>query len=108
MLERLEEVPWGELNAAYGPTEWVPEAIQELLDPDPEARESAPDRIEGGTFHQETADEATLHVVPFLIELAGDPATPDRTRLVTVQCLESDLFPASLAWEDYSTYPSGL
>lgn len=83
MWERLDEIPWGELNAAYGPAEWVPEALRSLLDPNPEARDQALDWIHGGTYHQQTADEATPHVVPFLIELARDPATPDRSRLLT-------------------------
>jgi HEAT repeat protein len=83
MLERLDEVPSGEVNAAYGPAEWVPEAIRGLLDPDPDARDAALDWIYEGTYHQQTADEATPHVVPFLIELAADPAVPDRSRLLT-------------------------
>ncbi|MHB1560932.1 MAG: HEAT repeat domain-containing protein [Isosphaeraceae bacterium] len=82
MLERLDKIPWGELHAAYGPAEWVPEAIQDLLDPDPLERESARFRIADGIHHQQTADEATRHVVPFLIELTADSATPDRSRLL--------------------------
>lgn len=80
MLERLDKIPWGELHAAYGPAEWVPEAIRGLLDPDPIAREHALFWIAEGTYHQQTADEATPRVVPFLIELAADPTTPDRVR----------------------------
>jgi HEAT repeat protein len=83
VLERLEEVPWGELGAAYGPAEWVPEAVRGLLDPDPDERARALGWIVGGTYHQQTADEATPHVVPFLIELAADPTTPDRSRLLS-------------------------
>jgi HEAT repeat protein len=82
MRKRLDDIRWGELHAAYGPAEWVPEALRGLVDPDPEVRETSLGWIHGGTFHQQTADEATPHVVPFLIELAGDPATPDRHRLL--------------------------
>jgi hypothetical protein len=82
VLERLDEVPWGELGAAYGPAEWVPEAIRGLLDPDPDERRSALDWLEEGVFHQQTADEATPHVIPFLIELAAEPSVPDRYRLL--------------------------
>ncbi len=78
-----EEVPWGELNAAYGPAEWVPEAVWGLLDPDPDAQAHALGWIAAGTYHQQTADEATPHVVPFLIELAADPDSPDRSRLLS-------------------------
>lgn len=92
MLERLDEIAWGELQAAYGPADWVPEALRSLLDPDPEVRHGALSWIEGGTFHQQTADEATPHLVPFLIELVGDPATPDRLPLLDflVQLVGSD------------------
>ena len=82
MLERLDEVKWGELQAAYGPAEWVPETLRGLLDPDPYVRSEALDLLEGGTFHQSGPDEATPYVVRFLIELAASPATPDRPRLL--------------------------
>ena len=39
--------------------------------------------IAEGTYHQQTADGATPHVVPFLIELAADPESPDRSRLLS-------------------------
>jgi hypothetical protein len=82
VLERLDEVPWGELGAAYGPAEWVPEAIRGLLDPDPDERRSALDWLEEGVFHQQTADEATPYVIPFLIKLAAEPSVPDRYRIL--------------------------
>jgi HEAT repeat protein len=82
VLERVGDVPWGELNAACGPAEWVPEALEGLLDPAPEARTEAFEWLEAGIFHQEGVDESTPHVVPFLIELAAFPETPDRARLL--------------------------
>jgi hypothetical protein len=51
MLERLDELEWGELQAAYGPAEWVPETLRDLLDPDPYVREEKLGLLEGGTFH---------------------------------------------------------
>lgn len=50
--------------------------------PGPQARERALFRIAEGTYHQQTADEATPHVVPVLIELVADRATPNRARLL--------------------------
>jgi HEAT repeat protein len=82
VLERLDAVPWGELGAAYGPAEWVPEAIRGLLDPDPDERRNALDWLDGGVFHQQGADEATPQVIPFLIELAAEPTVPDRYQLL--------------------------
>ena len=92
MLERLDEVKWGELQAAYGPAEWVPETLRGLLDPDPYVRAEMLDLLEGGTFHQSGADEATPYVVRFLIELAADPATPDRHRLLVYVAGFLDVF----------------
>jgi HEAT repeat protein len=82
VLERLDAVPWGELGAAYGPAEWVPEAIRGLLDPDPDERRLALGWLDEGVFHQQGADEATPQVIPFLIELAAEPSVPDRYRLL--------------------------
>lgn len=83
VLERLGEVPWGELGAAYGPAEWVPETLSKLLSADALERRLALDCLAEGSFHQGTADESTSFLIPFLIELAAEPAVPDRARLLS-------------------------
>jgi hypothetical protein len=75
-------VQWGELSAVYGPAEWVPEALRGLLDPDPDVWSTSIDWLGEGTFHHQTADEATPHVVPFLIEVASDPSGEVRSEVM--------------------------
>jgi len=82
VLERLAEVPWGEFGAAYGPAEWVPEAIRGLLDPDPDERRNALSWLEEGVFQQQTAVEATRHLIHFVLGLAAEPSVPDRQLLL--------------------------
>jgi hypothetical protein len=82
VLERVGEVPWGDLKTHFGPAEELPEVLRGLLDPDPEARSEALCWLEGLTFCLEEINEATSHVIPFLIELAASPETPDRPPLL--------------------------
>ncbi len=82
MLERLDEVQWGELAAGYCPADWVPQTIRDLLDANADARCCALTRLEEGVFYQATAVEATPQVVPFLMELAAEKTVPGRPDLL--------------------------
>ena len=78
MLEGLDHVDWANLYHAYGPATDVPGLIRALASPNPEARERARDRLYLNIWHQGTRWQASAYAVPFLLELLGDPATPDR------------------------------
>jgi tetratricopeptide (TPR) repeat protein len=82
MLERLESVPWAELEHAYGSAEDVPELLHQLLDPDPTVRSKTLRTLYGNVFHQGTRFPAAPYVVPFLIELCASRATPARGDLL--------------------------
>jgi hypothetical protein len=82
VLERLDDVPWAKLGAVMGPGHSVPEEIRRLLYPDPEARRRALDRLTWILFDEGTPDRVTPAVIPFLIELAAEPAVPDRPDLL--------------------------
>ena len=75
MLERLDSLPWHRIRHTYGPAADLPDALRAS--------------IAGGKFHAEafweffnlichqgTTAEASVAVVPFLVELATDPTTP--------------------------------
>lgn len=92
MLERLQTVDWNALTHAYGAAADVPDLLRALADPDRQVRKDAYWELYGNIFHQGTRYPATAPAVPFLLELLGDPATPDRheilllvTHLVTGQ-----------------------
>lgn len=78
MLERLDEIPWAEIEHAYGPATDVPELLRELLDPDPKVRSGVLKKLYGNVFHQGTRFPAAPYVIPFLIELCAEPTVPAR------------------------------
>lgn len=82
MLQGLDAIPWPELEHAYGPAEDVPDLLRQLLDPDPKVRDEVLTTLYGNVFHQGTRYQATAYVIPFLIELCGNPNVPKRGDLL--------------------------
>jgi hypothetical protein len=80
--DRLEEVPWAELEHAYGAATDVPDLLRALGSPEPGVRENARHLLYGNIFHQGTRYEASAYAAPFLLELLADPATADRQALL--------------------------
>lgn len=83
MLDGLDDIPWGELEHAYGVASDVPELIRSLTDPDPKVRSKTMWTLYGNVFHQGTRFPATPYVVPFLIELCGRPEISNRLELLS-------------------------
>src|SRR5258708_14521335 len=83
MLDDLDSIPWDRLTHAYGSAEDVPDLLRALrtytesAEGDDEEAASLW-QLFGSIWHQGTVYEATAYAVPFLIELAADPLTPDR------------------------------
>ncbi|MEZ6070232.1 MAG: hypothetical protein R3C10_08125 [Pirellulales bacterium] len=88
-MEELDEIPWHSLHHAYGHADDVPELIRRLqnVPHDSHSPESALSELFSNIWHQGTVCEATSYVVPFLIRLVADPATPDRVGIL--QLLEA-------------------
>jgi HEAT repeat protein len=82
VLEGLEAVNWAALGHAYGSAEDVPEWLRALRSPAPEVRQWAHE--DWNIVHQGTRYSATAPAVPFLVELATAPDTPDRAWLVNL------------------------
>jgi HEAT repeat protein len=82
VFETLHEVPWSDLDHAYGSAGDVPAALRALLSDDPAVREKTLWNLYGSIFHQGTRYEASAHAVPFLLEMVADPATPGRASLI--------------------------
>ncbi|MFI7430796.1 hypothetical protein ACIBPB_27755 [Micromonospora sp. NPDC049836] len=77
-LAGVDEVPWGSLHHAYGPAVDVPDQLRALRSAEVPVRRRALSELFGNVYHQGTRWGASCHVVPFLVALADDPATPDR------------------------------
>ncbi|GAB3152636.1 hypothetical protein GCM10027290_43620 [Micromonospora sonneratiae] len=82
MIEALGEVDWTGLTHAYGSADDVPDLIRGLLSPDPKQRSETRHELYSCIAHQGTRYAASAPAVPFLLALAADPATPDRSSLI--------------------------
>lgn len=83
MLDELDSIRWQELTHASGSAHDVPILLRAMAyqstEPGPHTGEtSALHSLSNVILHQGTVYEATSYVVPFLIELAAEPSTPDR------------------------------
>jgi hypothetical protein len=75
----LDDVDWSRWHHAYGPASDLPELLRQLASHDHSA---ALGRLYGTVCHQGTRWQASCRVVPFLVALVDDPATPDRAALI--------------------------
>ncbi|WP_144122833.1 HEAT repeat domain-containing protein [Catellatospora sichuanensis] len=82
MPRDLNSIDWASLTHAYGSAEDVPDLIRALRSPDAEVRQEALYELYGNIYHQGSRYEASAHAVPFLLELAADPSTPDRHEVI--------------------------
>jgi hypothetical protein len=82
VLRGLDEVPWAELEHAYGSAADVPALLRRLLDPDPKERTEVLNTLYGNLFHQGTRFPATVRAVPFFIEMCASPSVPGRGDLL--------------------------
>lgn len=81
-LSGVDDVPWNRVHHAYGTAQDVPDLLRALGSSDEQTRSQAHYRLRGNIYHQGTRWEASSHVVPFLVELAVDSGTPQRSLVV--------------------------
>ncbi|MGW3327482.1 hypothetical protein [Streptomyces virginiae] len=84
MINDLEGVDWASMGHAYGPADDVPQGLRDMAPPDPGLRDKAFDNCYSAAHHQGDVYPCTMAGLPFLFALAGDPATPDRARVVAL------------------------
>jgi HEAT repeat protein len=84
VLEGLEAVNWAALGHAGGSAEDVPWLLRQVRTADPKVREETLRELFSRIVHQGTRYSATAPAVPFLVELATAPDTPDRAWLVNL------------------------
>lgn len=77
MLDGLDDIDWARLGHAYGAADDVPGQLRALLSPDPATRDEALGDLYTNVFHQGNRFEASAYAVSFLLEMIGDPTTPD-------------------------------
>jgi hypothetical protein len=109
MFNGLYEIDWSSMEHAYGPAGEIPALLLALRSADAEQRGGALSRFYGAVHHQGDVYGCTTASLPFLLELAGDAATPDRAAIVellvsigraAVERCEADWYPAGVV--DYA------
>ena len=87
MLEGLNVIRWqdlansNEVSTFYESVEDLPIYLRQLLSTDLKERSSALGRLYENVLHQGSRCGATPYVIPFIIELCGEPSTPSRASL---------------------------
>ncbi|MFI6039173.1 hypothetical protein ACIBBD_34595 [Streptomyces sp. NPDC051315] len=77
MIKDLDSIDWSSMGHAYGPAGDVPMWLRAMNSPDPEVREKALSDFRGAAHHQGDVYPCTAASLPFLFDMADDPATPD-------------------------------
>jgi hypothetical protein len=84
-MQKIEEIPWGQLEHAYGTAEEVPGWLDTLLtSPDEEKCGEAARSLYNTLWHQHTIFEATAPAVPFLIQALGTCPPKCRARVLSL------------------------
>lgn len=72
------------MHHAYGSAEEVPALLEALRSPEADKRSQALNDFYNMVHHQGSVYGSTVASLPFLLELARDPATPDRAEIVAL------------------------
>lgn len=83
MLPGLADIGWSSMHHAYGTAEEVPELLEQLDSRRRRAGQS-PEALLQRRTSQGHVTSCTVAALPFLLDLAGDIATPDRPAIVAL------------------------
>ncbi|GLY02366.1 hypothetical protein [Actinoplanes sp. NBRC 101535] len=84
MFSGIHDVDWASLQHAYGSADEVPALLEAMRSPDAGERDRALGDFYSKVHHQGSVYSSTTASLPFLLELAGDPATPDREKVIAL------------------------
>lgn len=82
VINDLDSIDWSSMHHAYGPAVDVPVWLRALTSPDPEVRKAALGDFYSAAHHQGDVYPCTAASLPFLFDLADDPAAADRAAIV--------------------------
>lgn len=85
LRERLQRIPWQDLQHAYGGAKDTPAWLLALLSEHAEEREHALSELWGSICHQGSVYEASCAAVPFLIEILEQ--VPDQRKVEILELL---------------------
>ncbi|MET9388518.1 HEAT repeat domain-containing protein [Streptomyces sp. NPDC002928] len=82
MINELDSIDWSSMSHAYGPADDVPVWLREMASTDPEVQDKALSHFYSAAHHQGDVYPCTVASLPFLFDMAQDPATPDRASII--------------------------
>jgi hypothetical protein len=82
MLEGLDDIPWAEMEHAYGVADKVPEWIRALASHDEKTRQSALWELDSTIYHQGGIYKPTVYAIPFFLELLNHPHIEGKAELL--------------------------
>ncbi|THV37088.1 HEAT repeat domain-containing protein [Glycomyces buryatensis] len=82
MFNGLNDIDWSALQHAYGSAQEVPALLVSLRSEDPAVRRRALDECYSTVHHQGSVYDSTVAALPFLVDVAEDPGTGDRSAVV--------------------------
>ena len=82
MWDTLFRVDWGRLTHAYGWARDVPSILHNIVARDQARRAEGWDAFFSAIIHQGSIYNSTVAAIPFLIEAAANPDTPERARIL--------------------------
>jgi HEAT repeat protein len=88
MMDDLDDIPWGELQHAFGAASDVPSLLRSLGSGDRQVRDAALTELWNNIWHQGTVYEATPFALPFLIRLLQGQDHPHRG---SIACLVASI-----------------
>jgi len=83
-LAGLAVIDWSSMHHAYGTAGEVPELLEQLASPDVDVRDKALRRSYTAVHHRSPITSCAVATLPFLLDLAGDIATPDQPAIVAL------------------------
>ena len=82
MWDTLFRVNWGRLTHAYGWARDVPSILHNIVARDQARRAEGWEALFSAIVHQGSIYDSTVATIPFLIEAAANPDTPERARIL--------------------------
>jgi hypothetical protein len=82
MWDTLFRVNWGRLTHAYGWARDVPSILHNIVARDQARRAEGWEAFFSAIVHQGSIYDSTVATIPFLIEAAANPDTPERARIL--------------------------
>lgn len=82
VINELDSIDWSSMSHAYGPAGDVPVWLREMASADPGVRDKALSHFYSAAHHQGDVYPCTAASLPYLFDMAEDPATPDRASII--------------------------